>query len=111
MLGSSSQPETTTALERPPGLDPGCDRWLTVQEVADRLHVSRDTVERWIHTSVLRAANVSVSQNNGRYRPLWRVPNEALEEFLSGRFNKPPTTMKRRRRRRIAVGSIIEFIR
>jgi len=77
----------------------------------NRLHVSRDTVERWIHTSQLRAANVGTALRSGRYRPSWRVPNEALEEFLNSRFNKPASVAKPRVHRRDAVGSIIEFIK
>ena len=110
MIGSTSNPEAATATEQPSG-HTSSDRWLTVQEVADRLHVSRDTVERWIHMSELRAANVGTALCIGRYRPSWRVPNEALEEFLNSRFNKPTSVAKPRVRRQNVVGSVIEFIK
>jgi len=108
MVGSPSHPEIESAPDQP-GHASGSDRWLTVQEVADRLHVSRDTVERWIHASQLRAANVSAALRRGRYRPSWRVPHQALEEFLNARLNKPPSPAKPPIRRQSA--GVIEFIK
>lgn len=48
---------------------------LTPKEVAEILRVSPRTVQRWVKEGKLWAVRV------GR---LWRIPREALREFLSG---------------------------
>jgi len=84
-------------------------RWLTIQEVALRLHVSRDTVERWINAGSLKAVDVSARSALACHRPCWRVSWESLEAFLERRATMPaarPPKVRRRSRERI-----IEFIK
>lgn len=85
-------------------------RWLTIQEVAARLHVSRDTVERWINAGSMHAVDVSSRLKKKSCRPLWRISAENLEAFLNARANKastiPPTRPPRRR-----SPNLIEFIK
>ena len=50
--------------------------FLTPKEVAGILRVSPRTVQRWVKEGRLRAVRVG---------KLWRIPREALEEFLYGR--------------------------
>ena len=85
-------------------------RWLTIQEVALRLHVSRDTVERWINSGSMHAVDVSGRLKKKSRRPLWRVSAESLEAFINGRANRapinPPPVPSRRRN-----PNLIEFIK
>jgi excisionase family DNA binding protein len=85
-------------------------RWLTIQEVAARLHVSRDTVERWINAGDLRAINVGSRRSKKSCRSSWRISSQGLEDFLNTRANRtpmPPPTRPPRRR----SPNLIEFIK
>ena len=84
-------------------------RWLTIQEVALRLHVSRDTVERWINSGSMHAVDMSSRLKKKSCRPLWRVSAESLETFLEGRANRPPIPTPRTHR--IRSSGVIEFIK
>ena len=84
-------------------------RWLTIQEVALRLHVSRDTVERWINSGNMHAVDVSSRLKKRSCRPLWRISVESLETFLEGRANRPPIPTPRTHR--IRSSGAIEFIK
>jgi len=84
-------------------------RWLTIREVALRLHVSRDTVERWINAGDLRAVNMGGRLRKKSSRPLWRISAESLEAFLETRFNRPPMPLPRSHKTRRP--SVIEFIK
>ena len=64
--------------------------WLTVSEVAAHIHVSRDTVERWIHAGLLRAVDVGIIGQGSRRRSYWRISSESIENFIASRANKPP---------------------
>lgn len=55
------------------------DRLLTVQEVADRLRVNRETVRRWLRSGQLRGIKL------GGDRAGFRIGEEVLREFLSKR--------------------------
>jgi len=46
---------------------------LTVQDVMDRLRVADETIYRHIRSGKLRAVRVG---------SLWRIPEDALDEFL-----------------------------
>jgi len=88
----------------------GDSRWLTIQEVALRLHVSRDTVERWINTGDLLAVNVGSRRSKKPCRSSWRISSQGLEDFLNARANRtpmPPPTRPPRRR----SPDFIEFIK
>ena len=84
-------------------------RWLTIQEVALRLHVSRDTVERWINTGEIRAVDVSGRRGKSPCRSSWRISVKGLEAFIESRTNRLPTNLPPTRRNR-NVG-VIEFIK
>jgi excisionase family DNA binding protein len=84
-------------------------RWLTIQEVALRLHVSRDTVERWINAGDLRAVNVGGRLGKESRRSSWRISPQSLEVFLEARANRPPIPTPRTHR--IRSSSVIEFIK
>jgi len=51
---------------------------LTIDQVAERLQVNRNTVAKMIDDGVIRARNI------GRH---WRIPAAALVEYLAGRDN------------------------
>ena len=87
----------------------GDSRWLTIQEVAARLQVSRDTVERWINSGSMHAVDVSSQLKKRSCRPLWRISAESLETFLERRANCPPIPMPRTHR--ISSSGVIEFIK
>lgn len=84
--------------------------WLTVGEVARHLRVSRDTVERWIHSGNLRAVDIGGRSSLISRRRCWRIPTESLEAFLDGRASLPlrPSPAKARIPPREGV---IEFIK
>jgi transposase len=57
---------------------------LTVQQIADRLNVSKDTVRRWIRRGDLKAADLSA--NSASEKPRWRVLETDLVKFISERY-------------------------
>jgi len=85
------------------------DTWLTVSEVAARLRVSRDTVERWIHTGQLLAVNVGADPFLAHHRACWRINPKSLQDFLNTRFSKSPLPARHRFRQRNS--DLIEFIK
>ena len=82
--------------------------WLTIQEVADLLKVSRDTVERWINAGCLRAVDVS-ARNSSPRRRTWRVSSASLDRFLETRVNVAPMPERTTHRRK--KPDVIEFIK
>jgi excisionase family DNA binding protein len=84
-------------------------RWLTIQEVSLRLHVSRDTVERWINTGEIRSADVSGRRGKNARRSSWRISVESLEAFLDARANRTQIPHPRTSPRRSE--GLIEFIK
>ncbi|MEV0283479.1 helix-turn-helix domain-containing protein [Kribbella sp. NPDC050820] len=69
--------------------------WLIVSEVAATLRVSQDHVRRLIRRGELPATNVATSG-----RPLYRVSEENIEQYMSERQTAPQPPVGRRRRRR-----------
>lgn len=66
---------------------------LTVQQVADELAVSTDTVYGWIAHNHLPVVDLSAA---GRGRPVYRIRREDLDVLLARRTRKPqPTPMRR----------------
>jgi excisionase family DNA binding protein len=61
-------------------------RPLTVDQVAERLGVDKQTVLNHIDLGTIQAVNIGTSQ-----RKYWRVPVESLDHFLADRtsFNVP----------------------
>lgn len=86
-------------------------RWLTIQEVAARLHVSRDTVERWINSGSMHAVDMSSRLKKKSCRPLWRVSAESFEAFIGGRATKASTNTTPTRPPRRRSPDLIEFIK
>ena len=62
------------------------ERFLTLEDVADRLKVSISTVRRWVKSGDLNSLKVG---NRGQYR----ISGEDLEEFLAETEIKPKTTL------------------
>ena len=58
------------------------EEWLTVEETAQRLRVTDETVRRWIRRNELHALNV------GGKRPDYRIRRDALDAFISGRYGE-----------------------
>ena len=103
-----SRPANPASSSQAKGSQPEGKNWLTIQEVADLLKISRDTVERWINTGCLRAVDVS-ARNSSPRRRTWRVSSGSLETFLETRANGAPIpkrTMPRRKK-----PDVIEFIK
>lgn len=82
--------------------------WVTIQEVADILNISRDTVARWINTGALRAVDMSARKSSPRRRT-WRVSAASLERFLETRTNGASTPKRATPRRK--KPDVIEFIK
>ena len=101
----SARPQATGSAQR------SGTGWLTIQEVADRMNVSRDTVERWIRAGHVEAVDVSANPNPGRSRARWRIRVASLENFLQTRTNVPPPRKQDRPARRVRQDGIIEFIK
>jgi excisionase family DNA binding protein len=55
------------------------ERYLTVEEVAELLHVDPHSVRRWLRAGTLRG--VALGGRTG-----WRIPEEALTAFLDERM-------------------------
>lgn len=56
--------------------EPGERRVLTVEEAASELGVNSDTIRRMLRRGELRGVKL------GNY--FWRIPREAMDEFLAG---------------------------
>jgi len=84
-------------------------QWLTIQEVAARLHVSRDTVERWINAGSIRAVDVGGRLGRESRRHSWRISSEGLDAFLGARANTRQAHVPKVRRS--ARPGVIEFIK
>ena len=71
--------------------------FLTIRQVAGRLNVSRDLIDRWIRNGELPAINVAESATGKNKR--WRIHVSDLVEFERTRKNQPEEKQPRRRRR------------
>lgn len=74
-------------------------QWLTVQEVANELRVSRDTVERLIGSGRLKAAELRTPSSRGQ-RHRYRIRREWVEEFLLRNVKQGEAAEHRSTRRR-----------
>ena len=83
--------------------------WLTVQQVADQLQVSRDTVERLIASGKLKASEINASAMRGeRYR--YRIRHDWVDDFLLGNVRlmaSPPKQPQHRFRNKLEVDFIM----
>lgn len=64
---------------------------LSLQQVADRLNVSRAMVRQMCVSGRLVA--VDLGSQRRRY---WRVPEESLQEFIRAKSNSSPTPPRRK---------------
>lgn len=81
-------PATLPDLDLPP--------FLTPPAIARLLGVQPSKVVRWIEAGELFAANMTTAKRG--QRPRYKVPREALEEFLRARSPAPtPKTTRRRK--------------
>ena len=53
------------------------DRWMTTREIADALHVTRQTVTRWIRDGHLKAIAIEVGP-----RPIYKVRHSDFVAFV-----------------------------
>ncbi|TWT45869.1 Helix-turn-helix domain protein [Phycisphaerae bacterium RAS1] len=82
--------------------------WMTVEEVANELRLSRDSVERLIACGRLQAAEVTGVAGRGRRRR-FRVRREWIDDFLKSSVKHHATT-RTTRRSPARNGSTIDFI-
>lgn len=55
--------------------------WLTIQDAADELQVSRDTIERLIGSGKLRASEITTNKGIGQ-RHRYRIRRDWLDQYL-----------------------------
>lgn len=72
--------------------------WLSVQDVAEELQVSRDTIDRVIGNGKLKAASIATANGSG-IRRMYRIKAEWIEEFLLGLVPENATARTTRPRR------------
>jgi excisionase family DNA binding protein len=68
------------------GKDPDGGDFLTVEEVATELKVSRVTVRTWITAGALRASRPGVAGRTGR---VYRIARSDLDSFLATKQSAP----------------------
>jgi excisionase family DNA binding protein len=90
------------------GAHNAASQWLTIDEVAEELRLSRDTIERLIMAGKLRAVEVSTSAGRGARRR-YRVRRDWIGAFLSASV-RPPQKPAREHRRPPASRTKIDFI-
>ena len=78
------------------GLQRDGREWLTVEEVAEELQVSRDTVKRLMKSGSLKSAQIKTTNGRGM-RHLCRVRREWVDEYLLSQVKPAPTNRRRRR--------------
>jgi excisionase family DNA binding protein len=73
----------------------------TVNQIAEKLQVHRDTVVNWIRKADLLAFNVAMSG-----KPRYRITQEALDGFMLRRraVDGPPPPRERRRKTKLPDG-------
>lgn len=79
---------------------------LTVQQIANELALSRDTVKRLIETDELHGYNAAP---RGAVMAAWRVTRDNLDAFKESRSGKPPVKVSRRKR--VVLPQVIEFFK
>ncbi len=74
--------------------------WLTLDEAADELRVSRDTVERLVASGQIRAVTIETPRSKGR-RSLYRIQRTWIDDYMQTRVRPttPPVRPIPRRRR------------
>ena len=77
--------------------------YLSPPAIAERLGVSHGKILAWIASGELRATDFATVRGQ---RPRWRVAEDDLSAFLSGRSTTPPPQQQRRRRKK---QNVIQF--
>jgi len=76
------------------------EQWLTVEDVAKELKISRSIVYRLIRNGELEAVNIVANQAEFRQKGHYRVKRSCLNEYLaSRRIKRQPSAKKRSRPR------------
>ena len=83
-------------------------QWLTVDEVAAELQVSRDTVERLVAAGRLKASQIETPKGRGR-RHRYRIHREWIDNFFHRNIKPSPPAERPQRRKRIGQDTI-DFI-
>lgn len=58
--------------------------WLTIEEVAEELRLSRDSIERLVGSGQIKAAAIDTPRGKGR-RSRFRIRREWINEFMQTR--------------------------
>jgi hypothetical protein len=69
--------------------------FYTSAQVADKLQVRRATVLGYICSGHLRAINIA--RDPATLRPSWRIPAQAVDDFVQARLNRPQPIPRRGR--------------
>lgn len=80
--------------------------FLSVPQLAERLHVRESKIRGWITRGELSA--VDVSDRVGSGRPRWRIAEAELQQFLDRRQHRP--AMKKTRAKRSRADGWITYI-
>lgn len=70
---------------------------FTPNEVADKLKVTAEQIRSLIRSGQLSAVNISI----GTKRPLYRITQQALDDFLNHRY-QPTRTIHKKKFKRLA---------
>jgi hypothetical protein len=76
------------------------DPFKTVKQVSQKFGISQHAVLNLIKSGQIAAFDVSQSVGG---RPRWRILEDSLESFISGRTYQRPTPKRRRKRKPTAV--------
>jgi hypothetical protein len=74
--------------------------WRIPRQVAEQLVVAPEKILALIESGELLAVNVASA---GSSRPRWRISQEAFDQFLQRRQNRPPAPRVQRRRKATTV--------
>jgi excisionase family DNA binding protein len=80
------------------GAHAAASQWLTIDEVAEELQLSQDTLERLIAPGQLKAAELTTHAGRG-FRRRYRIHRDWLDAYLLGTVRSK--AQKRRSRRRV----------
>ena len=83
------------------------DAWMSVDQVAVLLGLSRDTVGKLVRSGELKAADLSPNFQKLGHRPLWRVNRAELAKFIQSRVPSPRPRIRKLRQKR---GDVLNFL-
>jgi excisionase family DNA binding protein len=83
--------------------------WLTIEEVAEELRLSRDSIERLVGSGQMKAAAIDTPRGKGR-RSRFRIRREWIEEFMQTRVRPPAPPVHSIPHRRRRSGTDHDFI-